>query len=73
VDLVLERGGRLVAGIEVKAAGTVRAADFRGLQKLRRAAGERFANGVVLYDGEAEAPFGERLYAVPLRRLWEAP
>src|ERR1039457_7286073 len=26
--------------------------------------------GVVLYDGEAAAPFGDGLYAVPIRRLW---
>ncbi len=27
--------------------------------------------GVVLYDGEASASFGEGLYAVPIRVLWE--
>lgn len=27
--------------------------------------------GRTLYDGEATAGFGERLYAVPLRQLWE--
>lgn len=26
---------------------------------------------VLLCDGEATVPFGERPYAVPLRRLWE--
>lgn len=72
VDLVLERGGRHVAGIEVKASATVTAADFRGLRKLKDAAGERFSAGVVLYDGEATLPFGESLYAVPIRSLWES-
>ncbi len=71
VDLVLERGAREVAGIEVKAGATVTAADFRGLRKLQVATGERFKAGVVLYDGEATLPFGERLQAVPLRQLWE--
>jgi len=61
-----------VAGIEVKAAATVTAADFRGLRKLKQAAGKRFATGVVLYDGEVTAPFGDGLFAVPIRRLWEA-
>ena len=28
-------------------------------------------NGVVLYDGETSVPFGEDLYAVPVRFLWE--
>jgi hypothetical protein len=73
VDIVLEHAGRQVAGIEVKAAGTVTAADFRGLRKLKDAAGKRFRAGVVLYDGETLAPFGDGLYAVPISCLWEAP
>ncbi|MEX2430839.1 MAG: AAA family ATPase, partial [Dehalococcoidia bacterium] len=71
VDIVLERGARGLAGVEVKAAATVTAADFRGLRKLREALGTRFAAGVVLYDGEVSAPFGDGLYAVPIRALWE--
>jgi len=71
VDVVIERGARALAGVEVKAAATVTAADFRGLRKLKEAAGKRFAGGVVLYDGETSASFGEGLYAVPLRALWE--
>lgn len=71
VDVVLERGGRELAGVEVKASATVTAADFRGLRKLKDAVGERFVGGVVLYDGEAHAPFGEGMYAVPIRALWE--
>jgi hypothetical protein len=71
VDIVLERGAHELAGIEVKAGATVTAADFRGLRKLREAAGDRFIAGVVLYDGEACAGFGDRLFAVPIRALWE--
>ena len=71
IDIVLERGGRQIAGVEVKAAATVTAADFRGLRKLREAVGDRFTSGIVLYDGETTAPFGDGLYAVPIRRLWE--
>lgn len=70
VDLVLERG-RDVAGIEVKAGATVTAADFRGLRKLSQAAGKHFAAGLVLYDGEVSGSFGEGLFAVPIRALWE--
>jgi predicted AAA+ superfamily ATPase len=73
VDIVIERGAHALAGIEVKAAASVTEADFRGLRKLREAAGQRFAHGVVLYDGEATIPFGERLHAVPIRALWETP
>lgn len=71
VDIVLERGGRQLAGVEVKAAATVTAADFKGLRKLQEAAGKRFVSGVVLYDGEVTAPFGDGLFAVPIRSLWE--
>ena len=70
VDIVIERGAAAVAGVEVKASGTVRSRDFRGLRKLRGALGDRFAGGVVLYDGEATVPFGDRLHGVPVRRLF---
>ena len=71
VDVVIERGAHALAGIEVKAGATVTPADFRGLRKLRGAIGPRFASGVVLYDGETTAGFGDRLFAVPVRALWE--
>ena len=71
VDLVIEQGGRALAAIEVKASATVTAADFRGIRKLQSTAGKRFTCGVVLYDGEASVRFGEGLYAVPIRALWE--
>ncbi|OGA32109.1 MAG: AAA family ATPase [Betaproteobacteria bacterium RIFCSPLOWO2_12_FULL_64_23] len=70
VDLVLERPGGDLAGVEVKAGATVTAADFRGLHKFRDGAGKHFSAGVVLYDGEVAASFGERMYAVPLSELW---
>lgn len=71
VDIVLEQGHSAVAGVEVKAAATVTETDLRGLRKLRDTAGRRFAAGVVLYDGTATIVFGDGLYAVPLRALWE--
>ena len=48
VDIVIERGARQLAGVEVKASGTVTPADFCGLRKLKEAAGKRFAGGVPL-------------------------
>ena len=72
VDIVIERGADAVTGIEVKAAASVTARDFRGLRRLREAAGKRFTHGVVLYDGEATIPFGESFHAVPIRKLWDA-
>ena len=71
VDIVIERGATTVAGVEVKASATVRNSDFRGLRKLKRAIGHRFAAGAVLYDGEITASFGDNLFAVPVRALWE--
>ena len=72
VDIVIEQGAIAVAGVEVKAAATVTPSDFRGLRKLKRATGERFAAGVVLYDGEITAGFGDGMFAVPIRSLWES-
>jgi hypothetical protein len=71
VDIVLEQGAALV-GVEVKASGTVRVEDFRGLRKLQEITGDRFACGVVLYDGETSMPFGPRLLALPIQTLWSA-
>lgn len=71
VDIVLERGPGRIAGVEVKLSGTVFGKDFRGLRKLQESVGDRFCAGFVLYDGEEVVRFGDRLAAVPLRRLWE--
>jgi hypothetical protein len=54
----------------VKAAATVVEADFRGLRRLKLAVGKKFAAGVVRYDGES-VRFGDGLFAVPVRALWE--
>ena len=60
-----------VAGIEVKASAAVTPSDFRGLRKLKKIVGDRFATGVVFYDGEITASFGDGMFAVPLRSLCE--
>jgi hypothetical protein len=70
VDVVLEREDGMVAAVEVKAGATVGASDFRGLRKLAQVLQDRFAAGVVLFDGERPVPFGDRLLAVPIRPLW---
>jgi hypothetical protein len=41
-------------------------ADFRGLRRLARAAGDAFVAGVILYDGEVSAPLGEHIH-------WRSP
>lgn len=72
VDLVLESARGKVAGIEVKASATVRPQDFRGLERLKRLAGEQFACGVILYVGAQVIPFGDDMWAVPVSALWAA-
>ena len=71
VDIVLERGPGRIAGIEVKASATLRDVDRRGLERLRDAVGSRFCCGALLYDGETLVPMGDRIYAIPLRMVWE--
>lgn len=66
VDFVLESPLREVIGIEVKAAASVNAADFKGLRRLREACGAGFLTGLVLYDGSQCLSFGDGLWAVPL-------
>jgi uncharacterized protein len=70
VDIVVENHEGRIAGVEVKAAATVGRKDFAGLTKLAAAAGDRYAGGVVLYDGEQSLPFGEGRRAVPISALW---
>ena len=72
-DIVMEQASGAVAGVDIKAAASVNPGDFRGLRKLRKAAGDRFVRGVVLYDGETGVPFGDRFHAVPMSRLWRMP
>jgi predicted AAA+ superfamily ATPase len=70
VDLVIEDAARRIVGVEVKAAASVSASDLKGLRKLAALAADRFAAGVVLYDGEDTVPLGGRLWAAPLATLW---
>lgn len=73
IDFVLEAADGRVAAIEVKASGTVGAADFRRFDRLRDTLGSRFVRGVVFYTGEHVLPFGDRLEAWPVSTLWAAP
>jgi predicted AAA+ superfamily ATPase len=70
VDFVLERSPSAIVGIEVKASATVRPRDFKGLKRLREAAGERFSCGIILHDGERVQKAAPRLFAMPVKMLW---
>lgn len=70
VDIVLENRRGEVVGIEVKSSATVSAGDFSGMRKLADACGDRFVQGMVLYDHDKVVPFGENMFAAPLSCLW---
>ncbi|WP_322754690.1 ATP-binding protein [Frankia sp. Cas3] len=70
VDLVLEADDGRVAAVEVKAGSRVPGEDLRGLRLLRDKLGHQFIGGVVLYLGERSYHADDRLYVVPVDRLW---
>ncbi len=71
VDIVLESPAGALVGLEVKASSTVTASDFNGLRILAEETGPRFHRGIVLYQGSEVIPFGPKLLAVPITRLWQ--
>jgi predicted AAA+ superfamily ATPase len=70
IDFVVETADGRVTAIEVKASSTVEAADFRRFDHLREALGPRFVRGLVIYTGDRPVPFGDRLEAWPVSRMW---
>jgi predicted AAA+ superfamily ATPase len=70
VDLVLENRAGDICAVEVKAAATIKAKDWRALARLRDARQAAFKCGVVFYTGTQTVPLGDRLFAVPLSGLW---
>ena len=73
VDLVLESTAGTIVGVEVKAANTATKQDARHLVWLRDQLGDQFERGVVLHTGPMTFPLGERLWAMPIARLWRMP
>ena len=71
VDLVLESLDGSVYGFEVKASGRAAGESFSGLTFLRKFTGSRFKAGVVFYTGERAFQFEDRLFAMPIAKLWE--
>lgn len=65
IDFVLLRGEKKVA-VELKAAITVRKADFSHIQHLQQS--EQGVTGIILYQGEKMVPFGNNT-ALPLSIL----
>jgi len=72
VDMVIERAGGEVVGIEVKASANPRPRDASGLRLLRDKLGDRFKAGLLLHLGPDTISVGERISAVPLATVWES-
>ncbi len=70
VDLVLERDDGAVLAFEIKTAARVPGKDLRALRKLRTAAGEAFVAGVALYTGARAYVADDRIFVMPIDRLW---
>jgi predicted AAA+ superfamily ATPase len=69
VDLVVERPDGRVVGVEIKLSANPGAGDLRGLARLRRSCGDRFAGGLLL----ARVPAGRQLdgfTVAPLEAVW---
>jgi hypothetical protein len=71
IDLVLESRRGEIACVEVKAAASFGARDWRAMETLRDERGAAFRSGFLLYAGEQTLPLGDRLWAVPLSALWQ--
>jgi len=72
VDIVLERPGGGIVGVEVKGSATIRREDFKGLSALAELAGAVFEQGVLFYTGDEVLRFHRgavRMYALPLRTV----
>ena len=72
VDIVLERPGGGIVGVEVKGSATIRREDFRGLSALAELVGAAFEHGVLVYTGDEVLRFHRgavRMYALPLRTV----
>ena len=46
--------------------------DFRGLARLKEAAGDRFTYGILLHDGACVQRTAANLFAMPVKMLREA-
>jgi uncharacterized protein len=70
VDLVVERDDGVVTGFEVKAARKIERQDASGLIALRNSLGTQFNAGYILTTGDASYRYDDRIYVIPVDRLW---
>lgn len=72
VDYVVEFDDGRVVGFEVKANERVAGKDLKGLRQLRDLLGDRFIAGVAFSTGARSYNFEDRLYVMPVDRLWRS-
>ena len=70
VDLVVERDDGVVTGFEIKAGRNVQRKDASGLIALRESLGDQFNAGILLTTGDAAYRLDDKIYVVPIDRLW---
>lgn len=69
VDVVIERSGGEVVGVQIKLSASPSQRDFDGLKVLRKHLGNRFVRGILIYTGGEIVPFEKDLHAVPVNVL----
>jgi predicted AAA+ superfamily ATPase len=71
VDFVIELPDGSVYGFEIKSGSRISADSFKGLAALSRFSGSSFKAGFVLYTGTRSFCYADRLYVMPISKLWE--
>lgn len=71
IDFIVENENGDLLGIEVKAGSSISHDHFKHLKWFKEhSAKDQAFTGIVLYTGEHIVPFGEQMWAVPMRVLW---
>jgi hypothetical protein len=71
VDFVIECLDGSLYGFEIKTSGRAAGDVFKGIAALRKFAGDSFKAGFVFYTGTRAFQFDDRLFALPVSKLWE--
>ena len=71
VDVVIETMSGEVFGVEIKSSATIRTEDFKGMKRLKEAAGKSFCAGIILYDGDHTNIVDGNIFSAPVATLWE--
>ena len=70
VDLVIEKDDGAILAFGIKSALQIPSQEFAPMRKLRDKLGKRFIAGVGLYLGERSYNLEDRIFVMPLDRLW---